>query len=159
MSSCLYPGSFDPPTVGHIDIIRRAVALFDHVYVAVLVNSAKQPLMTAQERVEALTMCLAGLDNVTVLSGSGLTIDMARALGVDCLVRGIRGADDASGEAAMAQLNRHVGGLETVALFTSPECAFVSSTFARDMIRYGGDLKGLVPDELIPLLSQKRHNN
>ena len=156
MSSCLYPGSFDPPTVGHIDIIRRAAALFDQVYVAVMVNTAKTPFCTAPERVDMLRTCLKDLPGVTVLSSTDMTVSLAKALGVNVLLRGIRGGEDAASEAAMAQLNRHVGGVETVALFTSPERAFVSSTFARDIILYGGDLTGLVPDELIPVLSQKK---
>ena len=156
MSTCLFPGSFDPPTRGHIDIVRRASKLFDRVFVAILTNTAKTPLCSVDERVDMLKACCTGLQNVSVVTGSGLTVELCRQVGADVLLRGIRGAADAEQEAAMAALNRHISGIETVTLFTSPELSFISSTFVRDIIRYGGSLQGLVPDELIAPLESKR---
>ena len=156
MSTCLFPGSFDPPTRGHIDIVRRASKLFDRVFVAILTNTAKTPLCSVDERVDMLKACCAGLQNVSVVTGSGLTVELCRQVGADVLLRGIRGAADAEQEAAMAALNRHISGIETVTLFTSPELSYISSTFVRDIIRYGGSLQGLVPDELIAPLESKR---
>ncbi|MBR0463780.1 MAG: pantetheine-phosphate adenylyltransferase [Clostridia bacterium] len=150
MSTCLFPGSFDPPTVGHIDIIRRASALFDHVYVAVMVNTAKTPFCPIEERLDMLRTCCRGLKNVTVLEGRGMTVDLAKACGADALLRGVRGEADGGQEAAMAALNARIGGIDTVALFTAPEYSFVSSTFARDVIHYGGKLEGILPKEIIP---------
>ncbi len=156
MSHALFAGSFDPPTVGHIDLIERASRLFHHVTVAVMINAAKTPMFTAEERVDMLKMCVSRLNNVTVTSGTGLTLDLAKAVGADVLLRGIRGEGDAAMEASLAAGNRHVGGIDTLALFTAPQYGFISSTLVRDVIRHGGRLDGLVPDGLIERLTQRK---
>ena len=153
---CFFPGSFDPPTLGHIDLIRRAAALFEHVTVAVMVNADKHPMFTAEERAALLKACVGTLDNVDVRAGSGLTLELAREAGADVLLRGLRGESDASFEAQLAAANRHVGGIDTLALFTAPQYGFISSTVVRDVLRHGGRLDGLVPDELIPLLTRQK---
>lgn len=155
MSHALFAGSFDPPTVGHIDLIERASRLFDHVTVAVMINAAKTPMFTAEERVDMLKMCVSRLKNVTVTSGTGLTLDLAKAVGADVLLRGLRGEGDAGMEASLAAGNRHVGNIDTLALFTAPQYGFISSTLVRDVIRHGGRLGGLVPDCLIERLTQR----
>lgn len=155
MSHALFAGSFDPPTMGHIDLIERASGLFDHVTVAVMINAAKTPMFTAKERVDMLKECVSCLNNVTVTAGTGLTLDLARAVGADVLLRGLRGEGDAGMEAALAAGNRHVGGIDTLALFTAPQYGFISSTLVRDVIRHGGRLDGLVPDGLIERLTQR----
>lgn len=155
MSHALFAGSFDPPTMGHIDLIERASKLFDHVTVAVMINAAKTPMFTAEERADMLQMCVSRLKNVTVTAGTGLTLDLARAVGADVLLRGLRGEGDAGMEAALAAGNRHVGGIDTLALFTAPQYGFISSTLVRDVIRHGGRLDGLVPDGLIERLTQR----
>lgn len=155
MSHALFAGSFDPPTMGHIDLIERASGLFDHVTVAVMINAAKTPMFTAEERADMLQMCVSRLKNVTVTAGTGLTLDLARAVGADVLLRGLRGEGDAGMEAALAAGNRHVGGIDTLALFTAPQYGFISSTLVRDVIRHGGRLDGLVPDGLIERLTQR----
>ena len=152
MSHALFAGSFDPPTVGHIDLIERASRLFDHVTVAVMINAAKTPMFTAEERVDMLKECVSRLENVTVTAGTGLTLDL---VGADVLLRGIRGEGDAGMEASLAAGNRHVGGIDTLALFTAPQYGFISSTLVRDVIRHGGRLDGLVPEILIKRLTQK----
>ena len=156
MSHALFAGSFDPPTVGHIDLIERASRLFDHVTVAVMINAVKTPMFTADERVDMLKKCVSDLPNVTVTSGTGLTLDLARNVGANVLLRGIRGEGDAGGEAALAAGNRHVGGIDTLALFTAPQYGFISSTLVRDVIRHGGRLEGLVPESLIGQLAKHK---
>ena len=155
MSHALFAGSFDPPTMGHIDLIERASKLFDHVTVAVMINAAKTPMFTAEERGDMLKECVSRLNNVTVTAGTGLTLDLARAVGADVLLRGLRGEGDAGMEAALAAGNRHVGGIDTLALFTAPQYGFISSTLVRDVIRHGGRLDGLVPDGLIERMTQR----
>lgn len=154
MSHALFAGSFDPPTVGHIDLIERASRLFGHVTVAVMINAAKTPMFTAEERVDMLALCTRALSNVTVTSGTGLTLDLAKRVGADVLLRGLRGEGDAGLEASLAAGNRHVGGIDTLALFTAPQYGFISSTLVRDVIRHGGRLDGLVPDGLIGRLTK-----
>lgn len=153
MSHALFAGSFDPPTMGHMDLIERASRLFRHVTVAVMINAAKTPMFTAEERVDMLKECVSRLDNVTVTAGAGLTLDLAKAVGADVLLRGIRGEGDAGMEAALAAGNRHVGNIDTLALFTAPQYGFISSTLVRDVIRHGGRLDGLVPPCLIERLT------
>ena len=148
MKTCLFPGSFDPPTMGHIDLVKRALRLFDRVIVCVMANADKHAMFTPEQRAAFLEKSLAGLDGVTVAVGSGLTLDMAKKYGADALLRGLRGEGDASLEAQLAAANRFVGGIETVALFTDPSLSFISSTIVRDVIRHGGRLKGLVPPEI-----------
>ena len=152
---CLFPGSFDPPTLGHIDLVRRAAKLFDRVIVAVMVNPDKRPMFTTQQRMDMFSRCAAGLDNVTVCAGNGLTLDLAREKGADVLLRGLRGEGDAGFEAQLAAANRHVGGIDTLALFTSPEYSYISSTIVRDVVRHGGKLDGLVSKEIEAVLKEK----
>jgi len=145
MKTCLYPGSFDPPTLGHVDLIERAARLFDRVIVAVMINPAKKPMFSTEERVALLQDCVAGLDNVSVCAGSGLTLELARELGADVLLRGLRGEGDAGMEAQLAAANRQVGDIDTVALFTAPQYGFISSSIVRDVLRHGASPAGLVP--------------
>ncbi len=156
MSHALFAGSFDPPTVGHIDLIERAARLFDKVTVAVMINAAKTPMFSPGERVAMLKECTLSLENVSVCAGTGLTLDMAREVGADVLLRGLRGEGDAGLEASLAAANRHVGGLDTLALFTAPQYGFISSSVVRDVIRHGGALTGLVPACLEGRLTLKR---
>ena len=146
---CLYAGSFDPPTVGHIDIIRRASRLFDRVVVAVMLNPAKKGLFSPEERVCLLEKCVRELPNVTCLCDSGLTVDVARRVGAGILLRGIRGEGDAGLESQLAMGNRHIAGIETLAMFTDPRYGFISSSVVRDVLRHGGPLEGMVCEEII----------
>lgn len=152
---CLFPGSFDPPTMGHIDLVRRAAKLFDRVIVAVMINPDKKPLFTAEERVDLIRRCTADCPNVEARAGTGLTLDLARETGADVLLRGLRGEGDAGFESQLAAANRHVGGVDTLAMFTSPEYGYISSTIVRDVMRHGGPLKGLVPPEIEEILAEK----
>ena len=156
MSSCLFPGSFDPPTMGHIDLIRRAAKLFDRVIVAVMVNPDKRPMFSARQRVAMLEACAVNLPNVEVCAGEGLTLELAREKGADVLLRGLRGEGDAGFEAQLAAANRHVGGIDTLALFTAPEYGYISSSIVRDVLRHRGPLDGLVPPEIEETLQGAR---
>ena len=135
MKNCLFPGSFDPPTLGHMDLIRRLSALYDTVYVAVLVNPKKSSMFSPEERVGMLRSCCETFDNVRVLFSDGLTADLADRLKVNVLARGVRDASDFGYEKEMAGINaRLCPGLETVLLCAAPELEVVSSGTVRELI-------------------------
>ena len=147
MTTALYPGSFDPVTYGHLDIIRRAAAMCDHLYVAVLNNSSKKPLFSVEEREELIRKALNDLDNVTVCSFSGLTIDFAKELGAHVIVRGLRAVTDFEYELQMAQTNRKMApDIDTVFLTTGLEYAYLSSSITKEVARFGGDISAFVPE-------------
>ena len=145
----LFPGSFHPPTVGHKDIIARAAAMFEKVYVAVMVNAEKTYVMSAEERVEMLKKMTACFSNVEVVSSAGLTADLARSLNAGVLVRGLRGTDDFEYEDRIAQVNRMLTGIDTVFLPSLPEHRCVSSTVVNDIARHGGAFETMIPQEIL----------
>lgn len=146
--NCLYPGSFDPVTVGHMDVIRRASLLFDRVYVAILHNSSKAGCFTVAEREKMLTACCAQYPNVTVTSYAGLTVELAQKLQVRVLIRGVRNTADMEGEGVLARLNRRLWPeAETLLLPASPQVRDVSASAAREVAAFHGDLAGFVPPE------------
>ncbi len=140
------PGSFDPVTHGHLDVIVRAARLFDHVIVAVGQNSAKNYLFTPAERLTLVRETTAHLPNVTVEALDGLLVTFARARGASVLVKGIRNASDVDFELQMAHINAVVGSVETVMLPTSPVWSTLSSTMVREVASYGGDVSPFVPE-------------
>jgi pantetheine-phosphate adenylyltransferase len=142
----LCPGTFDPITNGHLDIIRRASEAFGHVVVAVLENPAKAPLFTGEDRVSMLKEAVAELDNVEIASFSGLLVGYARDRGVQAIVKGIRAVSDFDYELQMAQMNYRMAGVETFFLPTSPQWSYLSSSLIKEVVRFGGDVSGLVPD-------------
>jgi len=140
------PGSFDPPTNGHLDIVRRSAALFDRVVVAVLVNSAKQPWFTAAERVEMMREALIGTAGIEVETFDGLLAEYVRLRGASAVVRGLRTAAEFSDEWQMALMNRHLNdGCETVFVVPSVPTVFVSARLVREVSSLGGSVEGLVP--------------
>ena len=146
MSSAIYPGSFDPITLGHLDIIRRAAALFDTLYVCVMVNCEKKPLFTMDERVELIRASVAGMDNVQVEACDKLLAGYARDKGVPILVKGVRNATDFDSENQMAAINRGIWPeLETLLLPAGAAYRHFSSTMVREMIRYGQPMERYVP--------------
>ena len=152
----IYPGSFDPPTRGHEDLLRRALNLADQVHLAVAVNSAKQPLFDLNQRLELLKAAFGGLDGVLVTSFEGLLADYARRTGATLVVRGLRAAGDFEYELQMAQMNRRLNpALETVFLGPASHLGFVSSTLVREVARYGGDLGDLVHPAVADALRRK----
>ena len=145
MTTAVCPGSFDPVTYGHLDVIGRTAALVDAVVVAVGRNSGKRGLFNVGERVEMLVEACAPWENVAVEEFDGLLVDFCRARGISVISKGLRSAADTDYEVQMAQLNRRMSGVDTVFVPTSPELSFVSSSRVRELAAYGGDLTSLVP--------------
>ena len=138
MAVAIYPGSFDPVTRGHLDIIKRAARIYDRLIVAVLINSAKRPLFTIEERVALLTECCKNIPNVTVQSFDGLTVDFARKCHATVMVRGLRAVTDFENEIQLAQTNHALmPGIETTFLATSIKWSYLSSTIVKEAARYG----------------------
>jgi pantetheine-phosphate adenylyltransferase len=141
----LYPGSFDPPTRGHEDLVRRSLLLADRVIVGVAVNAAKQPLFTPAERLDMLRLALGADPRISVDSFEGLVADYARKVGAGILVRGLRAVGDFEYEFQMALMNRQLNpGLETVFLVPAQGLSYISSSLVREVSRYGGDVSALV---------------
>ena len=149
------PGSFDPVTYGHLDVIGRAAALFDDVIVAVGRNSAKNYLFTLQERLELMRETTGKWPNVTVEALDGLLVDFARARGAQVLVKGIRFASDFDFELQMAHINAVVGSVETVMLPASSQWSTLSSTMIREVASYGGDVAAFVPEVVAERIRRK----
>jgi pantetheine-phosphate adenylyltransferase len=157
MQRAVCPGSFDPVTNGHLDIVTRAARLFDEVVVGVLVNDAKRGLFSVEERVEMLTDAVTGLGlaNVRVESFSGLLVDFCRANDVGAIVKGLRAVSDFDFELQMAQMNQSLSGIDTVFVPTSPEWAFLASSLVKEVARYGGDVGAFVPPGVVERLRRE----
>lgn len=153
----LYPGSFDPVTLGHEDLIRRAAGLFDRLWVGVLDNPGKTPLFTVEERVGLLREVITGVPGVEVVSFTGLTVDLAARLGTGWIVRGVRSGSDTEYEITMARTNRLCGSrsIETVLLPAAPEVSFITSTLVREVARGGGELGAFVSPAVAVALERK----
>jgi pantetheine-phosphate adenylyltransferase len=146
MVSALYPGSFDPVTCGHLDLVERALPLFDHLTVAVATNSNKAPTFTAEERVAMLREVLPKDRRVSVTSFRGLVVDFCRAQGIGAILRGVRTVSDFEYEYQMALTNRHLAGaIETVFVMPSVQYSYVSSSLIREIVRNGGDVSSFLP--------------
>lgn len=155
---CICPGSYDPVTLGHLDVISRAAALYDEVIVAVLHNIAKKGLFSPEERLGLIQAEIAdaGLANVRTVEFSGrLLVDVAAELGVQAIVKGLRGETDYSYELPMAVMNRHLTGVETVFLPGNPAYSQVSSSLMKEVARFGGDVSGLVSDRVHRALTER----
>jgi pantetheine-phosphate adenylyltransferase len=155
MTVAVCPGSFDPVTNGHLDIISRAAACFDELVVAVLINERKQTLFTLDERISFLEKAMAGIEGVRVAWFSGLLVDFCRDQSAGVIVKGLRGAGDFEYELPMARMNRHLSGVETVYLAASPQHAFVSSSLVKEVASLGGDVAALVPDVVVGPLRER----
>ena len=150
MRTAIYAGSFDPVTLGHLDIIRRAARLTDRLVIGVLVNSGKKAAFTAEERVEQLKRVTADLPNVIVDSFSGLTVDFAKKWDAHILVRGLRAVTDFEYELQISQVNRKLDPeLDSIFLTTSLEYAYLSSSVVKEIAGYGGDYSRMVPEEIM----------
>ncbi|RYG22492.1 pantetheine-phosphate adenylyltransferase [bacterium] len=142
----VYPGSFDPPTLGHLDIVERAARLYDRLVVSVGRNSSKNPLLSVEERCEALRLTTAHLPNVEIDAFDGLLVDYATRVGATAIVRGLRATADFEYEFQMTLVNRRLRHeVETVFLMTSPEHSYLSSSIVREVAMLGGDYIGMVP--------------
>lgn len=146
MSFAIYPGSFDPPTNGHIDVIERARRHFEGVLVAVLENPSKQPLFHASQRVDLLKQSLDHLEDVSVEAHEGLLVNLARERGAQVIIKGLRATSDLEYELQMAQMNSKLfESVDTLFVVTNPKWSFISSSVVKEVARYGGDVSGLVP--------------
>jgi pantetheine-phosphate adenylyltransferase len=142
---CVCPGSFDPVTNGHLDVIERASRLYDEVTVAVLVNTAKQGLFAVEERIDMLRETTAPLGNIVVDSFHGLLVDHCRERNIPVVVKGLRAVSDFDYELQMAQMNASLTDVETVFVPTSPEYSFLASSLVKEVAMFGGDVSALVP--------------
>jgi len=149
------PGSFDPVTNGHIDIISRASRLFDEVVVAVGVNASKNRLFSAEERMQMLTEASAPYPNVRVAGFDGLLTDFCRDHDVHAIVKGLRAVGDFDYELQMAQMNSSLSGIETVFVPTSPAYSFLASSLVKEVAKFGGDVSGLLPDFVLAQLTKR----
>jgi pantetheine-phosphate adenylyltransferase len=147
MTKFLFPGSFDPPTLGHLDLIERASHICDKLYVAVATNATKKekPLFTLDEKKKLLETITTHIHNIEIITLSGLVMDTAKSLGVNCLVRGLRAFSDFEYEYRMALANRRMGGLETLFLMADEKHAHISSTLIRELAHYKTRLHNFVP--------------
>ena len=153
---CLFPGSFDPPTVGHMDLICRAAKLFDEVIVGVFYNPDKQGTFSADERVEMLTRACAEMERVRIVKDTGLLAEWTRRNKVNIVVRGVRGAADLENETMMAHINGQLNaGLETVFLPAGNGLQDVSSSIVRQLASFGADISPYVPAEIVDMVTEK----
>ena len=156
MKKAIFPGSFDPLTRGHMDIIKRACKLFDELIVVILNNSKKTSMFTVEERISFLQAATQDLDNVRVADYEGLTVEFARAVGACCMVRGVRSIKDYEYEMEIAAINQHIASeIETLILFANPQDSFVSSSAIKEMVAYGQSVEGLVSEEVYAALLKK----
>lgn len=156
MKNAIYPGSFDPVTLGHLDIIRRSSRLVDHLIVGVLNNNTKTPLFSVDERVNMLKEVTKDIPNVEILSFSGLLVDFAREHNVQAIIRGLRAVTDFEYELAMSQTNRVAApDIDTIFLNTSLEYAYLSSSIVKEMAMYGGDISKFVPACIIDTVRER----
>ena len=155
MHTAVCPGSFDPVTNGHLDIVATASGLFDEVTVAVLVNPSKKGLFSVDERLAMLAEVTAEFPNVRLDSFEGLLVDFCRDRGIRAVVRGLRAVMDFDYELQMAQMNQRLSGIDTLFMSTSPEYGFVSSSLVKEVASLGGDVKGLVPPTVLNRLLER----
>ena len=155
MITALVPGSFDPPTNGHLDIIGRCAGIFDRVVVAVANNPSKSPLFTATERLALLAGCCAGWPNVSAQSFDGLLVDVVKRAGADVIVKGLRVVTDFEYELQLAQMNRHLSGTVTLFVPTNAEFGYLSSSLVKEVAAFGGSVEGLVPPTVAKALKER----
>lgn len=152
MRTAIYPGSFDPVTLGHLDIIERSAGLFDRVVIGVLTNSQKTPMFSPEERVEMLREVTAGFPNVEVESFSGLTVDFARKSGAKFMIRGLRAVTDFEYELQLSHTNREIApDIDTIFFTTGINFGYISSSVTKEIASYGGDISRFVP----PLVEER----
>lgn len=155
MTGAVCPGSFDPVTLGHVDVFERAAAQFDEIIVAVLVNPKKSGMFTPDERIALIEESTAHLPNVQVEAGQGLVVDFVRARGLTAIVKGLRTGTDFEYELQMAQMNKHIAGVDTFFVATAPQYSFVSSSLAKEVAVLGGDVSALLPAPVNAALQAK----
>lgn len=152
MKKAVFPGSFDPITLGHTDVIDRALTLFDHIIIAVGINVDKKYMFDVDKRVEMIRAVYGDHPRISIESYRGLTVDYCKRKQADFILRGLRNPQDFEFEKAIAQTNRKLGGIETVFFLTGIETSHISSSIVRDILRNGGRVDQLVPPQILPLL-------
>ena len=156
MSIAVYPGSFDPITKGHLDVIKRTAAIFDKVVIGILVNQNKKPLFSLEERTEMIRRVTADIPNIEVYPFSGLVVEFAKEHNVNVLIRGIRSTTDFEYELQMAQINHKIdGNIDTLFFATDPRYSFVSSSAVKELWSYRQDVREYVPEYVIQKLQEK----
>ena len=155
MSGAVCPGSFDPVTLGHVDVFERAAAQFDEVIVAVLYNPNKSGMFDLDERTAMIEESTSHLPNLSVRQGRGLVVDFVRSCGFSAMVKGLRTGTDFEYELQMAQMNKHVAGVDTFFVCTAPQYSFVSSSLAKEVAGLGGDVAALLPESVNRRLQAK----
>lgn len=156
MKTGIYPGSFDPITLGHLDIIERSSKLVDKLIIGVLVNSSKSPLFSNEERVDLIKKATSHIPNVEVVSYNGLLVDFAKERQADILIRGLRAVTDFEYELQLAQINKKLyPQVETIFLATNVNYAYLSSSVVREVAKYGGDIKQFVPETIVQSVYDK----
>ncbi len=160
MTKAIYPGSFDPPTFGHLDIIQRSARMVDELNVAVLRNNAKNPLFSVEERVSMIRELTRQFPNVTVSAFDGLTVDYAKSIDAKIVVRGLRAVTDFEYELQIAQTNHAISEqIDTIFLTTNLQYSYLSSTIVKEVASYGGDISKFVPESLIAPILEKYQVN
>jgi pantetheine-phosphate adenylyltransferase len=155
MRHCIYPGTFDPITYGHIDVLQRAAKLFDRVTVAIAHNAGKNPLFTAEQRLEMVKPSLAPFTNVTAVTFGGLLVEFALAQRADAIIRGLRALSDFEFEFNMALMNRHLQpDIETIFVMPNEQFSYTSSTLVKQVAMYGGDISHFVPPNVAESLKK-----
>ena len=158
MKRAIFPGSFDPITVGHVEIVKRGTTIFDEIIVAVGVNDAKKYFFSLDERVEMLERSFADMDRVKVSSYSELTVEFARRVHADFILRGLRSPQDLSYEQPIELINKHMAPeIEIVHLLSSPETAAISSTIVREVIKFKGNVSGLLPEQIMDYVHERKY--
>lgn len=155
MTTALVPGSFDPPTLGHVDVIERCASIFDRVVVGVVLNPSKESMFTSEERT-AMLQQICSWDNVEVAGFEGLLVDFARDVGADVIVKGLRARNDFDYELQLAQMNRHLSGIDTMFVATRPDLGYLSSSLVKEVSSLGGSVDELVPEVVAKALTERR---
>ncbi len=156
MIKAIYPGTFDPITVGHLDVIERAAKVYDTVVIAVMENRSKSCTFTKEERLNMIRKCVDGIPNVEVVVGDGLTVDLAKQFGCKVIVRGIRAVSDYESELALATANMTLNSeIETVFFVSKPELSFLSSSIAKEIAYFNGKIDTYIPAQIIEEVSKK----
>lgn len=157
MKSAIYPGSFDPVTLGHMDIITRAAGLFDKLYIGVLINRNKKPMLSLEERIDILKEVTKEIPNVEIISFEGLLADFCKMHKINGVIRGVRGAMDFEYELPMAQINQRLNpDTQTIFLAASPEYSYVSSSAVKELASFGGDYRDMVPEPVYRAIQKKQ---
>ena len=160
MKTAIYPGSFDPVTLGHLDIIKRASGLFDRLLIGILINPNKTPYFTVDERIQMLKETTKDISNIEITTFEGLLVDFCKMNKINGIIRGVRGGTDVEYELPMAQINQSLyKDAETIFLAASPAYSYISSSAVKELAAFGGDYTSMLPEEAIAMMQKKRKEN